>query len=180
MTLGLSPVEAAKYAAASRAAAIVEDGMKVGLGTGSTAAAWATTPFRAEMRSISAILCTVLAPVAFGFLHVPMMPMGRTSLAFIPRHIVHCPKTTLGATEGKEGGNGVMSSNWLSHAMLRVPDVNATVDCWLNRGATLSSYRKAGQSETAFVTMAARSFSVGSAMSKRAQKPSSSLGTLTW
>ena len=37
MSLELSPVEAAKFAAASRAAAFVEDGMKVGLGTGSTA-----------------------------------------------------------------------------------------------------------------------------------------------
>lgn len=35
---GLSPVEKAKYAAAKRAVDFVEDGMKIGLGTGSTAA----------------------------------------------------------------------------------------------------------------------------------------------
>jgi ribose 5-phosphate isomerase A len=38
MTDTLSPIDAAKYAAASRAAEFVEDGMKLGLGTGSTAA----------------------------------------------------------------------------------------------------------------------------------------------
>ena len=38
MTDPLSPVEAAKAAAAKRAGAFVENGMKVGLGTGSTAA----------------------------------------------------------------------------------------------------------------------------------------------
>jgi ribose 5-phosphate isomerase A len=38
MSETLSPIDAAKYAAARRAAAFVEDGMTVGLGTGSTAA----------------------------------------------------------------------------------------------------------------------------------------------
>ena len=38
MTNTLSPIDAAKYAAAARAAEFVEDGMKLGLGTGSTAA----------------------------------------------------------------------------------------------------------------------------------------------
>ena len=38
MTGDLSPIDAAKFAAAKRAAAYVEDGMRVGLGTGSTAA----------------------------------------------------------------------------------------------------------------------------------------------
>ena len=38
MSENLSPIDTAKFAAASRAAAMVEDGMKVGLGTGSTAA----------------------------------------------------------------------------------------------------------------------------------------------
>ena len=34
----LSPIDTAKFAAAKRASAFVESGMKVGLGTGSTAA----------------------------------------------------------------------------------------------------------------------------------------------
>ncbi|MBW7922311.1 MAG: ribose-5-phosphate isomerase RpiA [Rubellimicrobium sp.] len=38
MTTPLSPIDAAKYAAAKRASLLVESGMKVGLGTGSTAA----------------------------------------------------------------------------------------------------------------------------------------------
>jgi len=38
MTGDLSPIDKAKYVAARRAADFVEDGMKVGLGTGSTAA----------------------------------------------------------------------------------------------------------------------------------------------
>lgn len=38
MTRTLSPIDAAKFAAAKRACDFVEDGMKVGLGTGSTAA----------------------------------------------------------------------------------------------------------------------------------------------
>ncbi len=38
MTEKLSPIETAKYVAAKRAGEMVEDGMKVGLGTGSTAA----------------------------------------------------------------------------------------------------------------------------------------------
>ena len=38
MTGGLSPIDKAKFVAAKRAAGLVEDGMRVGLGTGSTAA----------------------------------------------------------------------------------------------------------------------------------------------
>ncbi len=38
MTGDLSPIDKAKYVAAKRAADMVEDGMRVGLGTGSTAA----------------------------------------------------------------------------------------------------------------------------------------------
>ena len=38
MTRDLSPIDTAKYVAAYRAADMVEDGMRVGLGTGSTAA----------------------------------------------------------------------------------------------------------------------------------------------
>ncbi len=38
MTQTMSPIDRAKFAAAKRASAFVEDGMKVGLGTGSTAA----------------------------------------------------------------------------------------------------------------------------------------------
>lgn len=38
MTENLSPIDTAKYVAAKRASEMVEDGMKVGLGTGSTAA----------------------------------------------------------------------------------------------------------------------------------------------
>ena len=49
MTQPLSPVDAAKFAAAKRAAAIVEDGMKVGLGTGSTAA-WLVRCLAERMR----------------------------------------------------------------------------------------------------------------------------------
>ena len=38
MTGELSPIDKAKFVAAKRAAQFVEDGMRVGLGTGSTAA----------------------------------------------------------------------------------------------------------------------------------------------
>ncbi|MFV2038035.1 MAG: ribose 5-phosphate isomerase A, partial [Paracoccaceae bacterium] len=38
MPQNLSPIDTAKFVAAKRASAFVEDGMKVGLGTGSTAA----------------------------------------------------------------------------------------------------------------------------------------------
>ena len=38
MSAALSPIDKAKYAAAQKAAALVKTGMKVGLGTGSTAA----------------------------------------------------------------------------------------------------------------------------------------------
>jgi catechol 2,3-dioxygenase-like lactoylglutathione lyase family enzyme len=37
------------------------------------------------------------------------------------------------------------------HAMLRVPDVNATVDFWTSQGARVHSYRKASNAETAFI-----------------------------
>ncbi|MBO9412898.1 MULTISPECIES: ribose-5-phosphate isomerase RpiA [unclassified Ruegeria] len=37
MTVGMSPIDTAKYVAARRAADMVQDGMRVGLGTGSTA-----------------------------------------------------------------------------------------------------------------------------------------------
>ncbi|MCC6306188.1 MAG: ribose 5-phosphate isomerase A, partial [Rhodobacteraceae bacterium] len=38
MAAALSPIDRAKYAAARRAVDLVEDGMRLGLGTGSTAA----------------------------------------------------------------------------------------------------------------------------------------------
>ena len=38
MAVDLSPIDKAKFVAAKRAAQYVEDGMRVGLGTGSTAA----------------------------------------------------------------------------------------------------------------------------------------------
>lgn len=44
-----------------------------------------------------------------------------------------------------------MSQNQLLHAMLRVPSVNATIDFWEERGATVHSYRKTPTAETAFV-----------------------------
>ena len=49
MPADLSPIDKAKYAAARRASDLVEDGMKVGLGTGSTAA-WMATPPRSWHR----------------------------------------------------------------------------------------------------------------------------------
>ena len=44
-----------------------------------------------------------------------------------------------------------MAHNQLMHAMLRVPNVNATVDYWKSRGANVHSYRKTAKAETAFV-----------------------------
>ena len=49
MTTPLSPVDTAKFVAAKRAAAFVENGMKVGLGTGSTAA-WLVKCLAERMR----------------------------------------------------------------------------------------------------------------------------------
>ena len=50
MSKPLSPVDSAKYAAAKRAVDYVEDGMKVGLGTGSTAA-WMVTCLGERVRN---------------------------------------------------------------------------------------------------------------------------------
>lgn len=50
MTTVLSPVDTAKFAAAKRASEFVENGMKVGLGTGSTAA-WLVKHLGARVRS---------------------------------------------------------------------------------------------------------------------------------
>ena len=56
--------------------------------------------------------------------------------------------------DGEDGS--VMSSNRLSHVMLRVPDVDATVDYWVAKGATVKQRNKspkAGGGETAFVAL---------------------------
>lgn len=56
--------------------------------------------------------------------------------------------------DGEDGS--VMSSNRLSHVMLRVPDVDATVDYWVAKGATVKQRNKspkAGGGETAFVVL---------------------------
>ena len=58
------------------------------------------------------------------------------------------PTTCMLATNGEQG---VMSQNQLMHTMLRVPNVNATVDFWKGRGANVHSYRKTSKAETAFV-----------------------------
>ena len=55
-----------------------------------------------------------------------------------------------------EEDGSVMSSNRLSHVMLRVPDVDATVDYWVAKGATVKQRNKspkAGGGETAFVAL---------------------------
>ena len=50
--------------------------------------------------------------------------------------------------------DSVMSSNRLSHAMLRVSDVDATVDYWVARGATVKQRNKSpAGGETAFVAL---------------------------
>ena len=57
--------------------------------------------------------------------------------------------------DDREDGS-VMSSNRLSHVMLRVPDVDATVDYWVAKGATVKQRNKspnAGGGETAFVVL---------------------------
>ena len=57
------------------------------------------------------------------------------------------------ADGGDESEVGIMGSNRLAHAMIRVPDVNATVAYWEGRGATVSSYRRNPSAETAFITL---------------------------
>lgn len=47
--------------------------------------------------------------------------------------------------------DNVMSKNQLLHCMLRVSDVNATVDFWKEQGAHVHSYRLTAKAETAFV-----------------------------
>lgn len=49
-----------------------------------------------------------------------------------------------------------MSQNKLLHCMLRVPNVNATLDFWKEQGANVYSYRKTSKAETAFVGFGAR------------------------
>mmetsp|Transcript_39504 Transcript_39504/g.118580 ORF Transcript_39504/g.118580 Transcript_39504/m.118580 type:complete len:227 (-) Transcript_39504:795-1475(-) len=95
-----------------------------------------------------AALCLPFMPAnALGFFRTPASPVHRTFPSREPRWGMLAD----GSSETKELKGGV--ANWLSHAMLRVPDVNATVNYWLDRGAILSSYRKSGGSETAFITM---------------------------
>lgn len=56
----------------------------------------------------------------------------------------------LRATNGEEKSS-MMSRNQLMHAMIRVPDVNATIDFWTSQGAKVHSYRKTSTAETAFI-----------------------------
>lgn len=94
----------------------------------------------------------LLPTAALGFLPASVVSTNCNSLVFVPRQSARWRMGAVdAAAEDGEVEGGIMSSNWLSHAMLRVPNVNATVDSWIDRGATLTSYRKAGQSETAFI-----------------------------
>ena len=53
-----------------------------------------------------------------------------------------------------EEDDSVMSSKRLSHVMLRVPDVDATVDYWVAKGATVKQRNKSpAGGETAFVAL---------------------------
>jgi len=51
----------------------------------------------------------------------------------------------------KENLSKAMSQSQVMHATLMVPDVNATIDYWTSRGATVQNYRKSPKAETAFV-----------------------------
>lgn len=70
--------------------------------------------------------------------------------SFIPSSSSPAIALPLRATNGEEKSS-MMSRNQLMHAMLRVPDVNATVDFWKIQGAHVHSYRKTSNAETAFV-----------------------------
>jgi len=67
----------------------------------------------------------------------------------------------IGDGKSKDGStddeaDNAMSSNRLSHVMLRVPDVDATVNYWVDKGATIKQRTKspkAGGGETAFVAL---------------------------
>lgn len=64
----------------------------------------------------------------------------------------------IGDGTDKDGSNqsddeNVMSSNYLSHAMIRVPSVNATVEYWVAKGARVTNYNKSDRGETVFVTL---------------------------
>ena len=63
MTGDLSPIDTAKFVAASRACEFVEDGMRVGLGTGSTAA-WLVRCLgeRLDARRVEDLWCTDIHP----------------------------------------------------------------------------------------------------------------------
>ena len=57
-----------------------------------------------------------------------------------------------GSDDGED--DNVMSSNRLSHMMLRVPDVAKTVDYWVDKGATVKQRNKSpAGGETAFVAL---------------------------
>ena len=86
----------------------------------------------------------VLASCLFGFLLISLHAEG----AFLIQCTIRTPFFRKFATNGEEG---VMSQNQLTHIMLRVPNVNATVDFWKERGANIRSYRMTYKAETAFV-----------------------------
>mmetsp|Transcript_24736 Transcript_24736/g.32805 ORF Transcript_24736/g.32805 Transcript_24736/m.32805 type:complete len:431 (+) Transcript_24736:38-1330(+) len=75
----------------------------------------------------------------------------------------------------KNKKNHPMSKNELSHAMIRVPNVNATIDYFINRGATLQTYNNRGENkESAFLNFQGASFNAPSKNSVNGDSSSSS------
>lgn len=68
------------------------------------------------------------------------------------RTILSVPTKSRGleSVDGAQDISADVSSSQLSHAMLRVADVNATISYWTERGATLYTYRQTPTAETAF------------------------------
>jgi len=93
-----------------------------------------------------------ITPVSSWLLSFALMALAdkrqSARAAFVHHHRFLRPHARLFATNGEEG---CMSQNQLMHTMLHVPNVNATIDFWRKKDATVHSYRKTAKAETAFV-----------------------------
>jgi len=93
---------------------------------------------------------SILISWLFGLLSMALaIKIQGAAFVHRPHHSIRITTTHICATNGEQ--QHAMSQNQLMHAMLRVPNVNETVDFWKEQGAHVHSYRKTAKAETAFV-----------------------------
>jgi catechol 2,3-dioxygenase-like lactoylglutathione lyase family enzyme len=116
------------------------------------------TPFaRLKQGTAALVLASIVIAIGAGAeVNAFVAPPGASDRApFVWRgssgHSSWCSALGMASTDSTTEKEGPFRR--LSHTMLRVPDVSATVEYWKSRGATVTSYNKKAATENAFVTL---------------------------